>query len=103
MDVFTVIQFLDYIPSIYRIIGTTYTTWESLNILNFLAKVNMASWAQIKATLEAREQRSLPNSTIAGTLDTLVKTGLITKSNGQYHVTDPLLITGIQQEPLPEG
>jgi len=72
-------------------------------VLNFLAKVSMASWAQIKATLEARERRSLPNSTIAGTLDTLVKTSLITKSNGQYHVTDQLLITGIQQEPLPEG
>jgi len=72
-------------------------------VLNFLAKVSTASWAQIKATLEARERRSLPNSTIANTLNTLVKTSLVIKSNGQYHITDPLLITGIQQESLPEG
>ena len=72
-------------------------------VLNFLAKVGTASWTQIKATLEAREHRSLSNSTIANTLNTLIKTSLITKSNGQYHITDPLLITGVQQEPLPEG
>jgi len=72
-------------------------------VLNFLAKVGTASWAQIKATLEAREGRSLPNSTIAGTLNTLVKTSLITKANGHYHIMDPLLTTGIQQESLPEG
>lgn len=72
-------------------------------VLNFLAKVGTASWAQIKATLEAREQRSLPNSTIANTLNTLVKTSLIIKSDGRYHIMDPLLIAGIQQESLPEG
>ncbi len=72
-------------------------------VLNFLAKVGTANWAQVKATLEARERRSLPNSTIASTLNTLVKTSLIAKSDGQYRITDPLLMTGIQQEPLPEG
>jgi len=71
-------------------------------VLNFLAKIGTASWAQIKAILEAREHRSLPNSTIANMLNTLVKTSLITKSNGQYQITDPLLVNGIQQEPLPE-
>ncbi|MCP8307409.1 MAG: ATP-binding protein [archaeon] len=70
-------------------------------ILNFLAK-GTANWAQIKAILEAQERRSLPNPTITDILNTLVKTSLITKSNGQYHITDPLLITGIQKESLPE-
>lgn len=71
-------------------------------ILNFLTKVGTASWTQIKATLEAKERRSLPNSTIASALNTLIKTSLISKTDGQYSIVDPLLISGIQQEQLPE-
>jgi len=33
-------------------------------VLNFLAKVETVSWRQIKATLKAHEQCSLPNPTV---------------------------------------
>lgn len=70
-------------------------------VLNFLAKVEMASWTQIKATLEAHERRSLPNPTLADILNKLVKTSLIIKKNGKYDIADPLLAHGILQEALP--
>lgn len=71
-------------------------------ILNFLSKVGAASWTQIKGALEAKEQRSLPNSTIASALNTLTKTSLVSKTNGQYNIRDPLLVSGILQQLLPE-
>ena len=71
-------------------------------ILNFLANVGLANWTQIKATLEAKEGRSLPNSEIADKINVLKKTGFISKADGHYKIIDPLLISGIQQEPLPE-
>lgn len=71
-------------------------------VLNFLAKVDVASWTQIKGVLEAREHRALPSSTVAGILSTLVKTSLITKTDGQYRLVDPLVMSGILQDPLPE-
>lgn len=70
--------------------------------LNFLAKVETASWTQIKAALEAKEERSLPNSTVATALNTLIRTGIISKTEGQYGISDPLLTSGIRREPLPE-
>jgi len=71
-------------------------------ILNFLARVGAGSWTQIKAVLEAKEHRSLPNSTVASALNTLIKTSLITKIDDQYRLIDPLLMSGIQRDPLPE-
>jgi len=70
-------------------------------ILNFLAKVRTASWTQIKATLEAHEHHSLPNSTIADLLSKLLKTSLILKRNSEYAIADPILTHGVLQEPLP--
>jgi len=71
-------------------------------VLNFLAKVSTASWTQIKATLEAQEHRSLPNPAITDILNKLMRINIITKENGKYSIKDPLLISGIQAEPLPE-
>ena len=70
-------------------------------VLNFIAKVETASWTQIKATLEAHEHRSLPNPTVADILNKLIKTSLILKRNNKYAIADPLLAYGILQEPLP--
>ena len=70
-------------------------------VLNFLAKVETASWTQIKAILEAHEHRSLPNPTVADVLNKLVKTSLVLKENGRYHIADSLLAYGIIQDPLP--
>ena len=66
-------------------------------ILNFLAKVERASWTQIKAILEAHEHRSLPNPTVTDILNKLVKTSLILKKNRKYGIADPLLAYGILQ------
>lgn len=71
-------------------------------VLNFLARVSAASWTQIKAVLEAKEHRSLPSPTVASTLNTLIKTSLITKTDGQYRLIDPLLVSGVQRDMLPE-
>lgn len=71
-------------------------------VLNFLAKVDVANWTQIKGILEAREHRSLPSSTVAGALNTLVKTSLIAKTDGEYRLVDTLLTSGVLQDPLPE-
>lgn len=71
-------------------------------VLNFLAKVGTANWTQIKATLEAKENRLLPSPTVAGTLNTLIKTSLISKTDRQYSIIDPLLASGVQRDPLPE-
>jgi len=70
-------------------------------VLNFLARVETASWTQIKATLEAHEHRSLPNPTVADILDRLTKTSLVLKRNNEYTIADPLLAYGILQESLP--
>jgi len=72
------------------------------SILNFLAKAGSASWAQTRAVLEAREQRSMTNSAVSSLLGTLVKTGLVLKSDGKYEIGDSLLTQGIRQEALPE-
>lgn len=71
-------------------------------VLNFLAKVGTANWSQIKAVLEAKEHRSLPSPTVAGALNTLIKTSLISKTDGHYSLIDPLLVSGVQRDPLPE-
>ena len=71
-------------------------------ILNFLAKVGSANWAQIKATIEAKEERSITNSAVSNLLRTLVKMGLLSKANDRYDIADALLANGIRQEALPE-
>jgi AAA+ ATPase superfamily predicted ATPase len=71
-------------------------------ILNFLSKVEEATWAKTKAALEAREKRTLPNSTFTDLLNKLVKTSLVEKREGEYFISDPLLVHGIQKEPFKE-
>lgn len=71
-------------------------------ILNFLSKVEKANWAKIKALLEAHEKRSLPSSTFTEKLNRLVKTSLVEKENGEYHIADPLLAHGILKNPFKE-
>lgn len=70
-------------------------------VLNFLAKIETASWTQIKAILEAHEHRSLPNPTVTDVLNKLVKTSLVLKKNGKYCIADRLLADGILKDPLP--
>ena len=71
-------------------------------ILNFLAKVGSANWAQIKAVIEAKEKHSVTNSTVSNLLNTLVKISLLSKANGKYNIVDALLVDGIRKEALPE-
>ena len=71
-------------------------------ILNFLAKVGSANWAQIKAVIEAKEKHSVTNSAVSNLLNTLVKIGLLSKANGKYNIVDALLVDGIRKEALPE-
>ena len=71
-------------------------------ILNFLAKVGSASWAQIKAVIEAKEEHSITNSAVSNSLNALVKASLVLKANGKYDIADALLVDGIRQERLPE-
>jgi hypothetical protein len=71
-------------------------------ILNFLAKVGSANWAQIKALLETKEKHSITNAAVSNLLKALVKIGLVAKSNGKYAIVDSLLTHGIRQDALPE-
>ena len=71
-------------------------------ILNLLAKVGSANWAQIKAAIEAKEEHSVTNSAVSNLLNTLVKTSLLSKANGKYSIVDALLVDGIRKEALPE-
>jgi predicted transcriptional regulator len=71
-------------------------------ILNFLAKVGPANWAQIKATIEAKEKHSVTNSAVSNSLNTLVKISLLSKTNGKYNIADALLVDGIRKEALPD-
>ncbi len=70
--------------------------------LNYIATAKKASWTQIKAIIEAKENRTLPNPTISDILNKLVKTSTIQKNNGEYTIPDPLLINGTLKDPLPE-
>jgi len=71
-------------------------------ILNFLAKVSSASWAQIKAVIETKEKHSVTNSAVSNLLNTLVRTGIVSKANGKYDIIDALLVDGVRKEALPE-
>jgi len=71
-------------------------------ILNFLAKVEEASWSQIKAAIEMKESRALTNYTVSTLLNSLTKMSILSKTNGKYTVPDSLLIEGIKEDPLPE-
>lgn len=70
-------------------------------ILNYLSTAKRATWSQIKSIMEAKENRTLPSSTVSDSLNKLVKTSLIEK-NGEYSITDPLLSYGLLDNPLPE-
>jgi len=71
-------------------------------VMNHLARAGGASWSQVKSILEAHDNRSLPNSTVSDVLNKLVKTSLIEK-NEEYHIPDPLMISGILENSLPEN
>ncbi|MFH2109756.1 MAG: ATP-binding protein [Candidatus Bathyarchaeota archaeon] len=71
-------------------------------VMNHLARVGRASWSQVKSILEAHESRSLPNSTVSDILNKLVKTSLVEK-NEEYGIPDPLMVSGILENPLPEN
>jgi len=71
-------------------------------ILNFLSKVEKASWTEIKTALELHEKRSLPSSSFTDLLNKLVKTSLLEKEKGKYRIADPILAHGIKKEPFPE-
>jgi AAA+ ATPase superfamily predicted ATPase len=71
-------------------------------VLNHLARAGSATWTQLKSVLEAHEGRSLPSSTVSETLSKLVKTSIIDNEEG-YHIPDPLLVSGVLSDPLPES
>jgi len=71
-------------------------------ILNFLAKVQEASWSQIKSRIETREARSTTNHTVSALIKNLVKLGIILEVDHKYTIADSLLVEGIKEEPLPE-
>ena len=70
--------------------------------MNYLARAGGASWSQVKSILEARENRSLTNSAVTDVLNKLVKTSFVEK-NEEYGIPDPLMISGILENPLPEN
>ena len=70
-------------------------------VLNYLATVKDASWSQIKSALEAHESRSVTNSAVSDILNRLVKLSLLEKNDG-YSISDPLLVYGLKENPLPE-
>ena len=70
--------------------------------LNFLGEIGAASWGQIKSTLEAKEGHSLTSSAASKLLNALVKSGFAVKTDDKYALSDPLMLRGIREEPLPE-
>ena len=71
-------------------------------ILNFLARIDSASWAQIKGVIEAKEGHSVTNAAVSNLLSTLVKASVVEKANGKYAIVDTLLANGIREEALPD-
>jgi len=71
-------------------------------VLNHLARIDFASWKDLKSILEAHDNRRLPNSSIADILNKLVKMSIIDKAENGYKIIDPILKFGIKEEPLPE-
>jgi AAA+ ATPase superfamily predicted ATPase len=71
-------------------------------VLNFLAGVGSASWGQIKGVIEAKERHSVTNAAVSNLLSTLVKAGLVGKTDGKYAIVDALLVNGVREEALPE-
>jgi len=71
-------------------------------VLNFLGQNGAASWGQIKSALEAKEGHSLTNSAVSKLLNALVKSGFTVKTDDKYVLSDPLMLRGIKEEPLPE-
>jgi AAA+ ATPase superfamily predicted ATPase len=71
-------------------------------VLNFLVKVNEASWSQTRAVLESKEQKSVTSHVASTVLKNLMKTGIVSVKEGKYRVADALLSEAIKKEPLPE-
>jgi AAA+ ATPase superfamily predicted ATPase len=71
-------------------------------ILNFLARVDGASWSQIKASLETEEARSITNSAVSTLIKNLTNIGIISSAHGTYSISDPLLVSQIKEEPFPK-
>lgn len=71
-------------------------------VLNFLAGVSSASWGQVKAVVEAKEEHSLTSASVSKVLNALVKSGFVQKTDDKYAVADPILVKGIREEALPE-
>jgi hypothetical protein len=71
-------------------------------ILNFLARIDSASWAQIKGVIEAKERHSVTNAAVSNLLSTLVKASLVGKANGKYAILDTLLAKGVREDALPD-
>ncbi len=70
--------------------------------LNYLAGVGQAGWGQIKAGIEANEGHAITNAAASKILNTLVKVAFIQKIEEKYSITDPLMVKGIKEEPLPQ-
>lgn len=71
-------------------------------ILNFITKVEEASWSQIKSVIETKEARSVTNHAVSTLIRNLVNMGIILETDSKYAISDSLLIEGIREEPLPE-
>jgi AAA+ ATPase superfamily predicted ATPase len=71
-------------------------------VLNFLAKVELASWSQVKAVLERKEMHSLTHAAVSNVLKTLANLGVLVKADEKYRIADVLLVQGVLEEALPE-
>jgi hypothetical protein len=67
-----------------------------------LAKVEVATWRQVKAAIEAKNGHSLTNAAASSTLNTLVKSSFVVKAEEKYAIADPLMVRGIREDALPE-
>lgn len=70
-------------------------------VLNYLASVNEARWAEIKKVLEVKEEHEPTNALVTQILGNLIKMGFLEKEEYAYKISDPLLKRGIKNEPLP--
>ncbi len=71
-------------------------------VLNLLARVGSASWSQIKAAIETKEEHSLTSTAASKVLNILVKSSFVQKVDDKYAIVDPLMVKGINEEALPD-
>lgn len=61
-----------------------------------LLAVEPSKWSSIKNWLGSKEGKEIPNKQLSSYLSALMEYGFITKKDGKYHITDPLLAAALK-------